>query len=238
MLCRRFFPVGGRPLIVLALAVATAGLSNCVSFAARDETLDGNVASKGFRSGVHATLDAILSGATGTYIGRVLADRDSTLERWPDRVDDPLRVWVDSNSIVSGDQSGFPGAFRSAVAEWENTGIPLRFIYVNRARDADIRVRWTRYLEKKTGSTTWRTDRDGILDRADITLATHMGDGRLLDDYGMRAIALHELGHALGLSHSLDSHDIMSALVHVDSLSQPDRETIKLLYSLPPGHVR
>jgi predicted Zn-dependent protease len=65
-----------------------------------------------------------------------------------------------------------------------------------------------------------------------------MGDGRELDTHGMRAIALHEVGHALGLAHSLDAHDIMASLVRVDSLSGSDRETIRLLYSLPPGHIR
>jgi hypothetical protein len=237
MLSRRIFPIVGRPLVVLAAVVTTAGLSNCATFS-RDESLDGNLVSRAFGSRAHATLDAIMSGATGTYIGRVLAERDSTLERWPNRVNEPLKVWIDSTSTVSGEQAGFPAAVRSAVSEWAATGIPLRFQYVGSARDADIRVRWTEYLDKKTGSTTWRTDRSGVLIRGDITLATHMGDGRELDSHGMRAIALHEVGHALGLSHSLDVHDIMASLVRVDSLSAPDRETIKLLYSLPAGHIR
>jgi hypothetical protein len=227
----------GRSLVAVAATVTTLGLSNCATFG-RDESLDGTVVSKAFGSRARASLDAILSGATGTYIGRLLADRDSTLERWPDRVSDPLKVWIDSSSIVSGEQAGFPASVRAAIAEWASTGIPIRFAYVGSARDADIRVRWTDYLDKKTGSTTWRTDRSGILTRGDITLAMHMGDGRELDSHGMKAIALHEVGHALGLSHSLDNHDIMASLVRVDSLSAPDRETIRLLYSLPAGHVR
>jgi predicted Zn-dependent protease len=73
---------------------------------------------------------------------------------------------------------------------------------------------------------------------SEITLATHISNGAPLDDRGMRAIALHEVGHALGLSHSTDAHDIMAPLVRVDDLSEPDRSTIKLLYSLPAGRVR
>jgi predicted Zn-dependent protease len=72
----------------------------------------------------------------------------------------------------------------------------------------------------------------------DITLATHVSDGHVLDARGMRAIALHEVGHALGLSHSGDPQDVMAPLVRVDGLSLPDRSTIKLLYTLPAGHIR
>jgi hypothetical protein len=237
MLSRRIIPAVGRSLVAATVVAATIGLSNCATFA-RDESLDGTIASKALGSRARATLDAIMNGSPGTYIGRLLADRDSTLERWPDRVSDPLKVWIDSSSTVSGEQAGFPAAVREAFAEWASTGIPIRFTFIGAARDADIRVRWAEFLDKKTGSTTWRTDRSGVLTRGDITLATHMGDGRELDTHGMRAIALHEVGHALGLAHSLDAHDIMASLVRVDSLSGPDRETIRLLYSLPPGHIR
>lgn len=235
MLSRKSFPSVGR-LLVVAVAM-TAGISNCATFGAHDSTLDGTLSSKSFASRARATLNAIRSAATGTYIEQLLVDRDSTLERWPDRQLVPLRVWIDSTKTVTGDQAGFPAAVRGAITQWAATGIPVRFAYVGSARDADIRVRWTEYLEKKTGSTTWRTDRTGFLTRGDITLATHMGDGRILDARGMRAIALHEMGHALGLSHSTDPTDVMAPLVRVDALSAPDRETIKLLYSLPAGPI-
>src|SRR5687767_10002221 len=37
----------------------------------------------------------VLRGAGGTYIGRLLLERDSTLSRWPTRVEDPIRVWIE-----------------------------------------------------------------------------------------------------------------------------------------------
>jgi hypothetical protein len=224
--------------VVTAAAVLIAGLaaSNCTTLASgsHDGTL-GNLGSLGAMR--TASLTEVMLGSNGTYIQRLLADRDSTIERWPNRSIEPMRVWIDSGSTVSGEQSSFPAAVREAFTEWATTGIPLQFVYVARAGDADIRVRWTEHLDKKTGSTTWRTDHAGWMTVSEITLATHISSGNALDARGMRAIALHEVGHALGLSHSVDAHDIMAPLVRVDDLSEPDRNTIRFLYSLPAGHV-
>ena len=236
-------PKTGRALTVVAAVVAVAGIVNCASYPSpgRDGILGGTLSPASLRvtSRTHATLVEIMSSAPGTYIDRLLADRDSTIERWSDHgVNHPLRIWIDSSATVSGAQSAYPMAVRDAFAEWGTTGIPLRFAYVASARDADIRIKWTDHLDHKTGSTTWRTDRNGWLIGGDITLATHISDGHSLDARGMRAIALHEVGHAIGMSHSIDSHDIMAPLVRVDGLSVPDRNTIKLLYTLPAGHIR
>ncbi|HEY4218554.1 MAG TPA: matrixin family metalloprotease [Gemmatimonadaceae bacterium] len=235
-----------RALTFAAATVAASGLANCASFSgsAHDVTMDGTLSSapatRSFSIGRRdrATIGEILSlGSTNTYISRVLADRDSTIERWPDHIEQPLRVWIDSTAELSGVQAQFPSAVRSAFSEWSGTGIPLRFAYVSNSDKADIRVRWTEHLDHKTGSTTWRTDRHGDLLSGDILLATHISDGHALDARGMRAIALHEVGHSLGLSHSLDPADIMASLVRVDSLSQIDRNTIRLIYLLPAGRA-
>ena len=230
----------GHVLAVVTAFTALGGALSCAAFpsAARDGTLSSALSSNsGHSVRARASRGDIIAAAPGTYIDQLLADRDSTLERWPDRVSKPLRVWIDSSSTIDGDQAGFPAAVRSAFRDWSATGIPLRFVYVSSPRDADIRVRWTERLNKKTGSTTWRTDRIGWMLAGDITLATHISDGQSLDARGMRAIALHETGHALGLSHSGESTDVMAALVRVDGISATDRNTIKLLYSYPAGPV-
>jgi predicted Zn-dependent protease len=235
-----------RGLTMAAAIVAAAGLANCAAFrsSTRDGTIGGPLsvapANRAISIGRRdrATIGEILSlGSTNTYISRVLADRDSTIERWPQHIDVPLRVWIDSTAELAGVQAAFPSAVRSAFAEWSATGIPLRFAYVNNPDGADIRVRWTEHLDHKTGSTTWRTDRHGDLLSGDILLATHISDGQALDRRGMRAIALHEVGHSLGLSHSADPRDIMAPLVHVDSISATDRNTVRMIYMLPAGRA-
>jgi hypothetical protein len=245
---RTSIPNVGRALTVVAAAVAAMGVMNCASYSApaQSGTLSGMLSSsatttsRGASASVasRASVGEILSGANGTYIGRLLSERDSTIERWADHRQQPLRVWIDSSSTIGGAQSSFPSAVRAAFTEWASTGIPLRFAYVTSPRDAEVRVRWTDHLDRKTGSTTWRTDRNGWLLSGDITLATHISDGHALDGRGMRAIALHEVGHALGLSHSFDAHDVMASLVRVDALSAMDEHTIRLLYSLPAGRVQ
>lgn len=235
---RQSLPVLGRFLTVVAAMVVAAGIADCARFgsATRDGSLDANLAPRLFpTSRPRATLGQVMSQGIGTYIDQLLADRDSTIERWPDHVAAPLLVWIDTSSELSGVLTHYPETVRRAFGTWEATGIPLRFGFVTNPRLADIRVKWTDHLPHKTGSTTWRTSHSGVLTSGDITLATHISDGYPLDARGMRAIALHEIGHALGLSHSADPQDIMAPLVRVDELSAADRGTIKLLYSYPAG---
>ena len=235
MAFRKSLPPVSRALTAVAAMIAAVGLMDCKTFSSvHDRTLGGLITPVSARG---PSLSELLADAHGTYIARVLADRDSTIERWPDRVDRPLRIWIDSSTALRGPQAPFPQTVREAFSQWVATGIPLRFAFVGHERDADIRVRWTDHLDHKTGSTTWRTDRAGWLIGSEITLATHISDGRELDARGMRAIALHEVGHALGLSHSSDAHDIMAPLVRVDGLSDVDRGTIKLVYSVNAGRA-
>jgi hypothetical protein len=182
--------------------------------------------------------ELLARGAPGTYIGDMLLDRDSLLERWPERLNRPVRVWIQPVPNNVQGHAAAASIARSAFEEWAAVGIPVRFQYVSRAGDAEVRLRWVNQLSKRTGSTSWRADRTGWMRGADVTLAMRASNGRLLDGRSIRAIALHEVGHLLGLNHSGGAHDIMAPVVSARDLSDADRATAVLLYSLPPGRLR
>jgi hypothetical protein len=174
-----------------------------------------------------------------TYIGEILAARDSALARWPERRTTPLRVWVASGERFADWRPEFPQRVRDAFAEWERAGIPVRFTFVVDSADADIHVGWVNEFDSPiSGKTLWSRDRHWWIVGASITLALHHNGGEALDGSAVHAIALHEAGHLLGLDHTADPANIMTPKVRVRELSDADRATIRLLYTLPPGSVK
>jgi predicted Zn-dependent protease len=71
-----------------------------------------------------------------------------------------------------------------------------------------------------------------------ITLATFDPKGRPMESDDIRVVAVHEVGHLLGLDHSKDSTDIMFPTAKVRALSDRDVRTVILLYQLTPGSLR
>ena len=81
-------------------------------------------------------------------------------------------------------------------------------------------------------------DEDGHLTGGVITLATFDAKGQPFAPDDVRVLALHEIGHLIGLDHSPDPGDIMYAQPKVRDLSPRDIRTASLLYDLAPGPLR
>jgi hypothetical protein len=175
----------------------------------------------------------------GTYIDEMLLRRDSSLARWPDRRDDPLRVWIQQGAGLEGWRPALADKVREAFAEWEDVGLPVPFVFDPDSADADVHVTWRdRFDEPISGRTIWSRDEHWWIVGANIELALRHHDGEPLDVDATRALALHEIGHLLGLDHTADPRNIMCARVSVRDLSDADRATARLLYSLPAGAIR
>jgi predicted Zn-dependent protease len=181
----------------------------------------------------------IRDGSAGTYIGDILQERDSSLARWADRHGVPLTVWVQSSSKVSDFAPAYVARVREAFEEWGALNLPIRFAFVDDSAEAEVHVDWIdRFKTPISGRTRWTRDDDWVITDADITLAMHHSDGETLDESSTRALALHEIGHLLGLDHTRDSLSIMAPRVRVRTLSAADAATVRLLYALPAGPLR
>ena len=184
-----------------------------------------------------AVLARVVAEGADTYLPAIVA-ADSLLRRWPDaRATQPLRV-ATVRSDVSGYREEFAGNVNWSVTRW-NGALPVQLMAWTDSASADIVVRWTEALDSnRTGRTDLTWDDLGWIHHATVVLATHLPDGREMDGPDMTAVALHELGHAIGLNHSPDSTDALYFRTRAIELSPRDRRTAQLLYRLSPGTLR
>ena len=179
-----------------------------------------------------------LTGAS-TYLGEMLAaSEDSMLRRWDNRQQSPVRVWF-AHTNAANFKPAFLDQIRAAFGEWVNAGVPIRFDFVADSTQAEVTVKWRIQFEiERTGQTDVTWDDQGHIQFAVLTLATFDPKGRPMEPDDIRVVAMHEVGHVLGLDHSKDSTDIMFPTAKVRDLSDRDVRTVRLLYELTPGSLR
>jgi Matrixin. len=178
-------------------------------------------------------------GQAGTYIGDILNERDSSVARWPDRHGIPLTVWIQPHSDVPDFTPALVASVRNAFLEWGTLGLPVQFAFFTDSSRADVHVTWIdHFTQPISGRTRWSRDDNWLITDANVVLAVHHSQGDVLDEDSMRAMALHEIGHLLGLDHTQDATSIMAPLVRARALSDADRATVRLVYALPAGPLR
>ena len=134
----------------------------------------------------------------------ILATQAASAAHWPPGA--VIRVWIDP----AGAPAGADALVERAMKTWTNAA-PDRFTLERTARKdgAGVRVHFfTR--DWRYGMTQTHPDpRTGLIADADVVVAADAGRDALDRRIVIYLTALHELGHALGLSHSADINDIM-----------------------------
>jgi predicted Zn-dependent protease len=220
-----------------ALAPASRGTAEPVA-SGRGGALDTNAGAQAATAARAAVRERLRFEVTGSYLVQTVVAGDSTVRHWGARSGRPIRIAVVPGT-ATGYREEYAGAVAWAVARWNGVGLPVQLETTRDSSGAEVVLTWVDTLGgEAAGQARVAWTKPGEIVRAEVRLVTHMRNGKAPAANQMVTMALHELGHVLGLGHSSDPADALHPSSTAIELSARDRRTARLLYDLPTGSVK
>ena len=236
-----------RYFLVLALTKGTPTYSHqeALYLMANSETKD--MAQNYAKSQIFGLKERLLEGLEENYIYNAVQNKD--ILRW--NIESfPLRVYFENAN------TNYKENIKKAFENWSKTSGFLQFSEVFKPEDSNIIIKFIPYTCPKctnanctyvVATTNNTTDKYHRLDKMIITFYNTNPHGEEFTNTEIYNTALHEIGHALGISgHSENPNDVMYSANHKSTgefslydqhilyLSKRDLNTIALLYRLAP----
>lgn len=226
-------------MLLLATLAATAALASLGPGPA-------DTARAGDRVGACAAARELSPTVTADL--RAALDAHGGVVRW-DPARGQIRLWVQRRPAFAADVTVTGAEWRrtigAAAESWRGIVHGLAFAMEQDSARADVIVTWDRDLENvpagselafgAAGRTTLVPADDGRALASHVRLAVFGPRAARYSVEDVRAVARHELGHALGLAHHAAPSSVMAPLVRAERLTDDDRETLRALYALPIG---
>lgn len=154
----------------------------------------------------------------------------------------PISVYID---VRTAGKESFPLDFKLALDNWKEATNGVISFELKEAKDADMTVEWVKKLKSESLDAAGNTDIKflnqtsfKILTKADIQLLNEV-ESKELGDLDMTNLAVHEIGHALGLGHNDAEDSIMNPILRIPSkeikaLTQQEIQPLLDTYKTPP----
>lgn len=226
-----------RLLLLLFVATLVAGWAGV---ARRTSLQERNDAGSSIVEHSSVTLSSAEACLDAGYLCAILQEEDSfRILRWPDGVT-VLRIDIAAPPVPDpGQARDLQQAAIRGILAWQDT--PLRLVVNERRGEApDIQVTWTDSVGgTRLGETRveWQEVQGVVTFRVPrfILGTLSASTGGALSPQDVELIALHEMGHALGLPHSDSPSDVMFPEKTARFLTARDHRTAEALYRLPTG---